>query len=150
MPRTYSQLYYHLVFATKLRLPWLKSEVCQDLYPFLGGAIREQKGSLISIGGMPDHLHLLVRLKPVTSLARIMKSIKGSSSHWLNDTCKVRDQFAWQEGYAAFTVSTSALESVAAYIENQEHHHRDMPLRAEMIQLFNKHKIDFREDELEF
>ena len=112
MPRTYTQLYYHLVFATKLRFPFLVPEVCRDLYPFLGGAIRNQGGSLIAIGGMPDHVHLLVRLKPVSSPAQILKSIKGSSSHWLNDTRKTREKFAWQEGYAAFTVSSSSLQAV--------------------------------------
>jgi len=145
MPRTYSQLYYHLVFATKLRLPVLNPEVSQDLYSFFGGALRNHGGSLISIGGMPDHVHLRIRLRPSSSLAQIVKSIKGSSSHWLNDSHQTPDKFAWQEGYAAFTASTSSLRSVQRYIENQERHHKSMSLAAEFTKLLEKHEIDNQE-----
>ncbi len=86
----------------------------------------------------------------MSSVAGIMKSIKGSSSHWLNDSARMKEQFAWQEGYAAFTVSTSSLSGVKRYIEHQEDHHRNMSLRDEMIKLFQKHRVGFREQDLDF
>ncbi len=86
----------------------------------------------------------------MSSVSGIMKSIKGSSSHWLNDTRRINEKFAWQEGYAAFTVSTSSVATVRRYIANQESHHRTLSLRDEMIRLFRKHEIDFRELDLDF
>jgi REP element-mobilizing transposase RayT len=150
MPRTYTQLFYHVVFATKLRIPFITPDLRRDLYPFLGGGVREQGGALISVGGMPDHVHLLAGLRAHPSVADIVKSIKGSSSHWVNDTHRTEDHFAWQEGYAAFTVSKSALSRVQRYIENQEAHHRRQSLSEEMASLFHKHGIDFGNGEPDF
>ncbi len=150
MPRTYTQLTYHFVFATKHRHPFITPELRKDLYPFIGGAIRNHGGTLISAGGMPDHVHLLAGLRAHPSVAEIMKSIKGSSSNWINDTDRTADHFGWQEGYAAFTVSRSELSKVRRYIENQEQHHQKRSLRDEMIGLFRRHGIDFRESDLAF
>ncbi|MEE8523676.1 MAG: IS200/IS605 family transposase [Thermoanaerobaculia bacterium] len=150
MPRTYTQLYYHFVFATKLRYPYVTPELQADLYPFIGGALRNHGGTAIAMNGMPDHVHILARLRAHPSVAEIMKSIKGSSSNWINDTQRTTEHFGWQEGYGAFTVSTSMIEEVRRYIENQQQHHRRISLREEMISLFKKHGVDFREDRLDF
>ena len=150
MPRTYTQLYYHLVFATKLRTPYIHPELRRDLYPFLGGGIQELGGALLSIGGMPDHIHLLVSLRSHPSVADAVKAIKGSSSHWVNDTARLSDHFGWQEGYAAFTVSRSALPRVQRYIENQEAHHRKQSFTDEMITIFRRHGLEVDPKQLDF
>lgn len=148
MPRTYTQLYYHLVWATKLRLPFLEPAVRGDLYPFIGGVVRDLGGVMVAIGGMPDHVHLLAGLRAQPSLARIVKTIKGSSSHWLNSSRPTADRFAWQEGYAGFTVSRSALAAVRSYIEHQEAHHQKMSFQQEMVRLLEAHAVEFRAADL--
>ena len=145
MPRTYTQLNFHLVFATKQRYPYLTGDLCEDLYPFLGGAIRNHGGTALAINGMPDHIHVLAQLKAHPSLAEIMKSIKGSSSNWITGTRRTEEHFGWQEGYAAFSVSTSGIDKVREYIDDQKSRHREMSFKDEMRVLFRKHRIDFRE-----
>jgi REP-associated tyrosine transposase len=150
MPRTYTQLYYHLVFATKLRHPYITVAVERDLYPFLGGAVRNHGGTALAINGMPEHIHVLARFRAHPSVSQIMKSIKGSSSNWINDTRRTDEHFGWQEGYGAFTVSASEVDKVRRHIENQKTYHQRTSFRDEMIGLFRKHGVDFRESEFGF
>ena len=138
MPRTYTQLYIHIIFATKQRLPFIRPDLRDALYPFLGGAVRNHGGTALAIGGMPDHVHLLTRIRSRASVAGLVKSLKGSSSKWINDQRILSDHFGWQEGYAAFSVSPSQLDRVRRYIENQEEHHRDMSTDDELTRLVKK------------
>ena len=149
MPRTYARLCFHIVFATKHRSPWIDAELARELYPFLGAIVRDQRGSLLAIGGMPDHVHLVVDLPPSTSVASVVKAIKGSSSRWINEAGRTPDHFAWQEGYAAFSVSPSVLERVRTYVLNQERHHRKSSFQTEQRDLLAKHGIAFDETDLE-
>ncbi|MEP7012800.1 MAG: IS200/IS605 family transposase [Acidobacteriota bacterium] len=149
MPRTYARLCFHIVFATKHRTPWIRPELARELYPFVGGVVGDQGGLLLAIGGMPDHVHLLVDLRPHPSVAAVVKAIKGSSSRWINEARRIPDHFAWQEGYAAFSVSTSVLERVRTYVLNQERHHRSSTFQTERRDLLSKHGISFDEAESE-
>lgn len=149
MPRTYTQLYYHVVFSTKHRLPVLSCELAGELYPLVGAVVRDQGGALIAVGGMPDHVHLLAGLRPHPSVAAIVKAIKGSSSHWINEGRRTPDHFAWQEGYAAFTVSPSVLRRVQGYVEQQEQHHKRRSFELEMIHLLKKHGLSIQEGDLD-
>ena len=149
MPRTYTRLCFHIVFATKHRIPWVGADLARELYSFIGAIVRDHGGTLIAIGGMPDHVHLLVDLRPHPSLSEVVKAIKGSSSRWINEEKKVTDRFGWQEGYAAFSVSPSVLPRVQSYVLNQEQHHRKATFESEQRELLTKHGIPFREDELE-
>ena len=119
MASTLTNLLYHVVFSTKDRQSLLGSDLREDLYAYIGGVVRGERGRLLEIGGRPDHVHLLARFSPAVSLSHMLQRIKGNSSRWVNDGRRVRGRFAWQRGYAAFTVSESAANGVAEYIRDQ-------------------------------
>jgi putative transposase len=149
MPRTYARLCFHVVFATKHRFPWISGELAAELYPFVGAIVHDHGGTLLAIGGMPDHVHLLVDLRPHPSVATVVKAVKGSSSRWINESGRLTDRFGWQEGYAAFSVSPSVLERVRVYVLHQERHHRRVTLGGELRDLLTKHGIPAQRDDLE-
>jgi REP element-mobilizing transposase RayT len=118
MPGTYSQILLHLVFSTKNRANLIKPEIQSRLYEYIGGIVRSERGTLYAIGGMPDHLHLLLRWRTDGSVADLMRTVKARSSRWIHDTFPAFEGFAWQEGYSVFSVSKSVESKVKAYIEN--------------------------------
>ena len=144
MPNTYTNLLFHIVYSTKYRKPTIKAEWRDDLYAYMGGIIREEKGILLCAGGMPDHVHLLAKLPPTIAVSDMLRLIKANSSKWANDRDDVR-YFEWQEGYAAFTVSESQSDRVRDYALNQEEHHRRRSFKQEYLELLRKHKIPFDE-----
>lgn len=144
MPGTYHQLLYHIVFSTKDRTPWLSAEWTANLYSYIGGIIRHHRGVLLAAGGIEDHIHLLISYRPDANLAELMREIKSRSSRWISEQHTL-PEFAWQEGYAAFTVSTSNLETVRSYIARQQEHHRAFDFKAELIKLLTAHNIPFDE-----
>lgn len=145
MPGTYTNLLYHLVFSTKERRPLITDRFREDLYKYMGGIVRGEDGVLIEIGGIADHVHLLVKLKPVVALSDFMRVLKANSSKWVNEEkLKIRG-FGWQDGYAAFTVSESQVLRIVKYIQNQEAHHRRIAFQGELLTLLKKHKISFDE-----
>ena len=146
MARTYTKLIYHIVFSTKERLPLITEEIRERLYEYLGGVIRGEKGSLLEIGGVADHVHLLARFGAAIAVSDMVQRIKGNSSHWLNQ--RPESWFAWQNGYGAFTVSESQVATVRKYIQRQEEHHKQVSYRDELISLLRKHGIDLDERDL--
>jgi REP element-mobilizing transposase RayT len=123
MASTYLSLHYHLVFATKNREAVIAPEWRSRLHEYLGGTISGLGGVSQRVGGVADHVHLLVGLKATHCLADILRELKKASSAWVHEKIGLRN-FAWQEGYAAFTVSAPARPAVQQYIVNQEEHHR--------------------------
>jgi putative transposase len=146
MARTYTKLIYHLVFSTKERIPLIAPEIRDRLYEYIGGVIRGEKGSLMEIGGMPDHVHILARFGAAIAVSEMLKRIKGSSSHWLSQ--ETGTWFAWQNGYGAFSVSESQVAAVRKYIQRQEEHHKRISFKDELISLLRKHRIEFDEGDL--
>ena len=142
MSANYTNLLYHLVFSTKGRIPLITDEIREPLYQYIGGIVRSEGGALLEIGGIEDHIHLLVRLKPTLALSDAVRLIKSNSSKWLNDGSYVRD-FRWQTGYGAFTVSKSMMESVRRYIRNQPEHHRKQTFKAEFVDLLKLNNVDY-------
>ena len=118
---TYTILYYHVVFSTHMRRRMIKDEWVDRLHAFLGGIVRGQGGSAI-VGGVEDHVHMLIGLKPSHRLSDVMREVKHESSRWVHETIRERG-FAWQKGYSAFTVSPLACEKIKEYIANQREHH---------------------------
>jgi REP element-mobilizing transposase RayT len=145
MPGTYTNLLYHLVFSTKNRIPLISKNLQADLYAYIGGIVRGEGGKLLEIGGMPDHVHLLVKLKPSVSLSIMLNRIKAKSSKWINQEKLKLRKFGWQEGYAAFSVSESQVTKVRPYIQNQITHHRRQSFQEEFRALLVKHGIEFEE-----
>ena len=146
MARTYTKLIYHIVFSTKERIPLIAPEIRDRLYEYIGGVIRGEKGSLMEIGGMPDHVHILARFGAAIAVSEMLKRIKGSSSHWLSQ--ETGTWFAWQNGYGAFSVSESQVAAVRNYIQQQEEHHKRISFKDELISLLRKHRIEFDEGDL--
>ena len=114
----------HCVWATKERRPLIKPDLQQRLWPYLGGIARENKMKALVIGGVEDHVHILVSIPATLSIAKSIQLLKGNSSKWINDTFKAHEDFEWQEGYGAFSYSHSQLDNVIAYIMNQKEHHK--------------------------
>jgi REP element-mobilizing transposase RayT len=145
MSSTHTNLLYHIVFSTKKREPIITAPIRAELFKYMGGIIRGEGGKLLQIGGMPDHVHLVVRFKAEPSVATMVKIVKSKSSKWLNERPKRPGRFEWQRGYAAFTVSVSQLESVRVYVRNQEQHHRRKTFQDELRLLLEKHGVEYDE-----
>jgi REP element-mobilizing transposase RayT len=142
MSSTHLSLHYHVVFGTKEREPWITSTWRDRLHAYLGGVIRDMDGVPEAIGGMSDHVHLLIGLKATHCLADVMRDLKRASSEWVHVNMSLPG-FAWQEGYGAFTVSASAREDVAAYIARQAEHHRKRTFREEYLEFLRKSGVEF-------
>ncbi len=128
-----------------MRQNLIKPEIRKQLYPYFGGIIRAEKGKLIKIGGTANHVHLLAKLPPTIGISEMMRRLKGNSSKWINEKKFNQIRFAWQRGYAAFTVSESVWMEVSRYIENQEEHHKNMTFKEELILLLKKHHVEYDE-----
>ncbi|MCF6284203.1 MAG: IS200/IS605 family transposase [Candidatus Hydrogenedentes bacterium] len=145
MPQSYCNLLYHMVFSTKHREPLITPDIRERVYSYLGGGIKGEKGIPILINGMEDHVHILAALHQDCSVSTVLRNIKANSSKWIHRDFSGHDNFAWQSGYGAFTVSASQKNSVSKYIENQEEHHKTMTFKEEFIGLLKKHGIEYDE-----
>lgn len=119
---SYTNLLYHIVYATKERAPLITPSLKPILHEYLGGTVRGLGGIAIGINGAEDHVHILARIRPTISISEFMSKLKSASSGWAKRQTKGR--FGWQARFAAFTVSESQVERVRRYIRNQEEHHR--------------------------
>jgi putative transposase len=142
---SYVSSYFHCVFSTKERRPLITPPLQERLWPFLGGIARENKMRALMIGGIEDHVHLLLSLPATMSIARAMQLIKGGSSKWIHETFPEQRLFGWQEKYGAFSVSVSQLDSVIGYISNQPEHHRRRSFQEEFVAFLKKHRIEYDE-----
>ena len=133
------------MFSTKERRPFLTPKIRERLWPFLGGIAKQNKMKAIEIGGVEDHVHILLSLPATMPIAKAMQLIKGGSSKWIHETFPDQRSFNWQEEYGAFTVSASQLDAVIRYIKNQEEHHRKVTFQEEFLSLLKKHKIEYDE-----
>jgi putative transposase len=133
---------FHCVWSTKERAPLLSAEVRERLWPYLGGIAREHGMKALAVGGVADHVHLLISLPPTLSLAKAMQLLKGNSSKWLHETFPTLRTLSWQEGYAAFSIGVSGVEATSAYIRGQEAHHRTRTFREEVALFLRRHGIE--------
>jgi REP element-mobilizing transposase RayT len=145
MGSTLTNLIYHVIFSTKDREPAIIPEIRDELHRYLGGIVKGEGGVLLQIGGMPDHIHMVIKLKPIYALSEIMKKVKGSSSKWINEQNRLMDRFSWQEGYGAFTVSESQTAAVIRYVGEQENHHRTLSFKDEFLLILKRHEVEYDE-----
>jgi REP element-mobilizing transposase RayT len=139
---SHTHFLYHIVFGTKGHRPFISLEWEAELYAYLGGIVKNHQGKAIEINGMPDHVHLLVRLEPVESFSDFIRDLKASSSKWAKEH---QPKFGWQRRYGAFSVSESVSDSVRNYIRRQKEHHKKQSFKEEYEELLQLHKIDFDE-----
>jgi REP element-mobilizing transposase RayT len=148
VPQSYTSLHYHIVFSTKNRARAITSDIQPRLWDYLGGIVRDLGGTPIQIGGIEDHVHLLATLRQDRALMDVVREIKAGSSGWVHETLADANEFWWQDGYGAFSVSRSKLDTVAAYIANQEEHHKKRTFEAEFRRLLERHEVAFKEEYL--
>jgi len=117
--------------------------MCPDLFAYLGGIVRELRGTAFIINGTADHVHMLVRIRPAQAVAEVARIVKTNSSRWAHE--KWRSPFAWQTGYGAFSVSESNVPDVSRYISNQPEHHRKRSFQQEFVAFLKKNKIAYDE-----
>ena len=137
--------YHHCVFSTKERRPLITPALAARLWQFLGGIARQNIMKAIEVGGVEDHVHILLSLPATMAIAKGLQLIKGGSSKWVHETFPEHRAFAWQEEYGAFSVSESRVESIVRYIQGQEEHHRKMTFQEEFLALLLKHRIEYDE-----
>jgi REP element-mobilizing transposase RayT len=138
-----TNLLYQVVFSTKNREPLVTGELAGDLYPYISGIVHNKRAILLAIGGMPCHLHLLVKIKPVDAVADFVRVVKSNPSKWINENHRIDGLFAWQTGYGAFTVSESQASAVRKYIGKQREHHRFKPFQEEFVDFLQKNGIEY-------
>jgi REP element-mobilizing transposase RayT len=136
----YTNLLYHIVFGTKGRLPMIHAEIRPQFHSYLGGIIRGLGGIALEIGGIEDHVHLLLKLKPTANLSDIIRDLKSNSSTWAK--ANGMSKFAWQRRYGAFTVSESQMNTVRNYIRNQEKHHKKFNFKTEFETMLRSNSIE--------
>jgi REP element-mobilizing transposase RayT len=143
MANTYSQIYIHVVFAVEGRQNLIAPEHNDELQKYITGILSAQRQKLISINNMPDHLHLLLGLRPDACLSDLVRDVKANSSRIINEKHWVAGRFSWQEGFGAFSYSRSQLGTVIRYIENQQKHHAKKSFQEEYIGLLERFGVDY-------
>ena len=145
MPQSLAKNYLHVTFSTKYREPILQKEDWEEMFSYLSGALSNLDCSPIVVGGISDHIHILCVLSKNIALARLMESIKSSSSKWIKTKGEKYANFAWQNGYGAFSVSQSKVEVVYQYILKQEEHHHGISFKEELLKFLDEYQVDYDE-----
>jgi putative transposase len=148
MANTFTCLKYHVVFSTKHREPWLRVDVQERVWTYLGGVARQNGFNPLLIGGVDDHIHMLLGLPPTVAVSEALKRVKGGSSGWIKQNIQGCGSFSWQDGYGAFTLSKSQESEVKDYIRKQREHHRVKTFQEEYRALLDRHGIKYDERHL--
>ncbi len=143
MANTYTQIYLHVVFAVEGRQNLIKPEHNDELQKYITGIVSGQKQKLIAVNNMPDHLQMLVGIKPDISLSDLVRDVIAGSSKFINEKHWFMGRFSWQEGFGAFSYSRSQLGTVICYIENQERHHATKSFREEYVSMLEKFGVEY-------
>jgi putative transposase len=145
MANTYTQIYIQIVFAVKGRQNLIAKENREELHKFITGIVSNREQKLLAIFAMPDHVHILIGMKPNISISDLVRDIKAGSSKFINDSKWINGKFNWQEGYGAFSYSKSNIDNVVKYILNQEEHHNKKTFKNEYLDFLEKFEIDYDE-----
>jgi REP element-mobilizing transposase RayT len=145
MPHSFSSLLVHVVFGTKGRARSIDANIRPDLFAYMGGIVREMRGTARLINGTEDHVHMLLSLPADVTVSECLRVVKANSSRWAHERFPGHHGFAWQTGYGAFSVSSSNEKHVIKYIQDQERHHRRMTFEEEFVALLRKHGLAFDE-----
>ncbi len=143
MAHTHTSILIHAVFSTKQRPPCLSGQLKAQLFPSRAASISRLKGKPVIVNGPRDHVHILFSLPAVLALSDAMEKLKANSCKWVHNRWAPQRFFAWQTGYAAFSVSQSNLVSVRNYIARQEEQHRKMTYQEEVLALVERHGIEY-------
>ena len=145
---TFSQIYIQIVFAVKNREALIASSWEEELYKYITGIVQNKGQKMLAINGMPNHIHILIGLKPSCCLSDLVKEIKKSSNSFIKEKEFSKYKFEWQEGFGAFSYSHSSLDNVIGYINNQKQHHKKRSFKEEYIDFLEKFNIEFKDEYL--
>jgi len=145
MPQSLTQIFLHIVFSTKNRYPFLEGSVDDELYAYIGASINRLDGIPISINGVCDHIHILTAFPRTITVADFVKDVKANSSRWLKTKGEQYQNFGWQDGYGAFSVSSSKKQVVANYIARQKEHHKQANFKSEFLQFLREYDVKYDE-----
>ncbi len=145
MANTYTQIHIQVVFAVQNRESLIQKNWKDELYKYITAIIQNYNHKVLQINGMPDHIHILIGMRPNQSLSDLMKLVKQDSSKWINNKGFINGKFSWQSGYGAFSYSKVQLPRVIKYIQNQEEHHKTRSFREEYLALLRTHDVDYEE-----
>jgi len=148
MANTYHQIYLQAVFAVKYRNALIRKEWRPQLMGVIGNLINEANCKTILVNGVEDHVHCFFGLRPVVSVAELIKRLKAKSSKYINDQQLTPRRFEWQQGYGVFSYGQSQIEAVYRYIQNQELHHRKQTFREEYLEFLRKFEVEYDEQYL--
>lgn len=145
LANTFTSLHYHIIFSTKRREPWIRRDFEERLWAYLGGIARQNGLKPILIGGVDDHIHMVLGMPPTITVSEALKRVKGGSSAWIKEQFPGCGGFGWQDGYGAFTVSKSQMSEVEDYIRSQREHHRGKTFQEEYRAFLDRHEINYDE-----
>lgn len=145
MPNTYTQIHIHVVFVVQNRASLISEQWKSRLYKYIIAIIQNNGHKVLSINGMPDHIHILFGIRPTQSLSDLMKKVKGESSKWINENKLCVGKFCWQEGYGGFSYSKSQLPAVINYIQKQEEHHKRKTFIEEYTKILQDFDVEYDE-----
>lgn len=146
MANTYTQCYFHLVFAVKNRDALIKKEWKDELEMYITGIVQNHKHKMLAIGTMPDHIHIFIGYNVNHLIPDLVEEIKTSSNAWIKTNRFSKFRFEWQKGYGAFTHARSQIDTVVKYVLTQEEHHKTRPFREEYLEILRKNDIEFKEE----
>jgi len=145
MGQSLAQVYLHLIFSTKKRYPFITEEIESELFAYIGGVIKQHKGIPFCINGTSDHIHILCSCPRTITLLDFLREIKSGSSRWIKTKGICYKKFAWQDGYGAFSVSSSKKDIVEKYILNQKKHHDSTSFQKELVSFFEEYNVEYDE-----
>jgi len=145
MAQSLAQIYIHIVFSSKERRPFIQTDIESELYAYIAGAIKKMDGLPCLINGTADHVHILSTLPRTVTLAKYIEGIKRPSSQWIKTKGQIYQKFAWQNGYGAFSVSSSRVNSVKRYIAGQKERHRTTSFKEEFLEFLRKYNVQYDE-----
>lgn len=145
MPQSLTKIYTHLVFSTKHRQPFIDDHIQPELFTYMSGICQSMECTPIQVGGYYDHIHILCLLSKKIALMKLLEEVKGHSSKWVKTKNECYHNFYWQDGYGAFSVNPTQIDSVTRYIQNQAAHHRNQDYKSELLKFLRKYKMEFDE-----
>ncbi|MDR6920423.1 MULTISPECIES: IS200/IS605 family transposase [Chryseobacterium] len=145
MPQSLVKNYLHIVFSTKYREDFIDEAIEKELFSYIAVLCHDFESPALQIGGTGDHIHILCLLSRKTALMKLVQEIKAHSSKWIKTKGSKYENFFWQDGYAAFSVSRSEINNIINYIKNQRLHHQEQKFKDELLEILKKHDIEYDE-----
>ena len=145
MANTYTQIHIQAVFAVRNRQSLIQNAWKNELYKYITGIIQNYGHKVLQINGMPDHIHILIGMRPNQSISELLQQIKKSSTDWINENNFLKQGFSWQSGYGAFSYTKSQIPTIIKYIQKQEEHHKKKSFQEEYLGSLNEYEIEYDE-----